>query len=295
MVKISDEYLKIIHSFFNETSFVESQLHGGMMNEAFIINENNKKHVVYFPVGESNSMVDRAQEMLAQALCEEAKITRKCSHFNPTSGVKSFEFIEGLSIDHINETEIDYEKVTSLLIKLHSLSTEGFKQYDAHKRFNEYINDLVKFDKNAIKPIYENMVLIDKYLLEFPKKYIATCHNDSQRSNIIKDSNGNYFLIDFEFIGLNDPVYDIAAFGNTEVKEGYKLLEYYNKQKPLGDDYKVRYAVWRIYISMQWYVVAMLKHYRGEGEKTHFDFTKVADFFLNNMNEARKLLDSLEK
>lgn len=295
MVEENKAYLGLIHQVFGDTAFIESQLHGGMMNEAFVINNNGKKYVMYFPVGESNKMVDRKQELEAQALCQKAGITRGCVHFNPVFGIKAFQFIEGDSIDHIQEAEIDYDKVADLLIKLHELPTDGFLAYNAHDRFNVFASELYEFDKFCAKPFFETAQLVEKKIIEYSSKYVALCHNDAQRSNIIRDSNGNYFIIDFEFAMLNDPVYDIAAYGNNSVAEGLKLLEVYNKKKPLGDDYKIRYAVWRMYISMQWYVVAMLKHYRGEGELTHFNFVEVANFFLANMNDARKLYDVLVK
>ena len=111
-------------------------------------------------------------------------------------------------------------------------------------------------------------------------------HNDAQRSNIVKDENDNYFLIDFEFVGNNDEIYDIATFGNGKVEEGRKLLDYYF-ENPSIDEIK-RYYLWRIYVSLQWYNVAIVKHFRGEGKAHGFNFLDVASFFLNNANDAYK-------
>ena len=86
-------------------------------------------------------------------------------------------------------------------------------------------------------------------------------------------------------MGNNDPVYDIATFGNGLVSEGYKLLLYYFEGKPTVDE-KKRYYLWRIFVSLQWHNVAIVKHYRGEGKTHGFDFLAVADFFLNNAKEA---------
>ena len=58
----------------------------------------------------------------------------------------------------------------------------------------------------------------------------------------------------------------------------------------LDDDKIRRFYLWRIYISLQWYLVAIVKHYRGEGKTHGFDFLSVANHFLNNALTAYKRL-----
>ena len=97
------------------------------------------------------------------------------------------------------------------------------------------------------------------------------------------------FFIDFEFAANNDPVYDIGTFGNGDALEGKRLLEEYEKLVPLKDGLK-RYALWRIDISLQWYLVAVIKHYRGEGKIHGIDFLAVGKHFLGVAEEAYKLI-----
>ena len=40
---------------------------------------------------------------------------------------------------------------------------------------------------------------------------LAPCHNDLVAENFIKDDSGNLYLIDWEYSGMNDPHWDIAA------------------------------------------------------------------------------------
>jgi hypothetical protein len=41
-----------------------------------------------------------------------------------------------------------------------------------------------------------------------------------------------------------------------------------------------------LYVSLQWYAVALVKHYRGEGKVHNFNFLDVASHFLNNAKDA---------
>ena len=109
-------------------------------------------------------------------------------------------------------------------------------------------------------------------------------HNDFQRSNVIKSDTDEYKVIDFEFTGNNDEIYDIACFGNGDVKEGFNLLNSYFKNP--NKEQILRFYLWRILISLQWRNVALIKHYRGEGKTHGFDFTKVAGHFLDNALDA---------
>ena len=143
------------------------------------------------------------------------------------------------------------------------------------EKFDDEFYDLIKIVENS-----------REFLLSQP---LSLAHNDAQRSNIVRTTNNEYFLIDFEFAANNDPIYDIGTFGNGDALEGKRLLEEYEKLTPVKDGLK-RYALWRIDISLQWYLVALIKHYRGEGKIHGIDFLAVGKHFLGVAQEAIKLL-----
>lgn len=276
----------LLKDVLGEGSSIVSPLVGGMMNISYIIKDkNNKKYVLYISTEQANEMVDRPLEKEHQAIASSLGITSKNVYFDTAKGIKINEYIEGTSIDKINE--FDYEKIANLFHIFHSSKTLSKLDYSPFSRFiNQYEKEAKEYQKE-LDPLYvqlRNFLFIYKDYLESQKKVLS--HNDAQRSNIVKDENDNYYLIDFEFVGNNDEIYDIATFGNGKVEEGRKLLDYYF-ENPSIDEIK-RYYLWRIYVSLQWYNVAIVKHYRGEGKAHGFNFLDVASFFLNNANEAFK-------
>ena len=88
----------------------------------------------------------------------------------------------------------------------------------------------------------------------------------------------------------NDPIFDISAFGNDDVKEGYELLKAYLNDNVSKEDIE-RFCLWRILLSLQWYLVALIKDYHGEGKIHGFDFKEVAKHFLTNAIDAKILLN----
>ena len=276
----------LISSVLKEGSSVEGPLLGGMMNMSYIVKDkDNKRYVLYISTKQANEMVDRPLEKEHQQIIYDLGITSKNIFFDTEKGIKINEFIEGTSIDKINE--FDYQKIAELFHKLHSSKILSKTDYNPFSRFiNNYEKEANSFSK-GINPLYmelRSFLFKHKDYLEKQDKVLS--HNDAQRSNIVKDTNDNYFFIDFEFVGNNDEIYDIATFGNGDVNEGRKLLDYYFVN-PTLDQIK-RYYLWRIYVSLQWYNVAIVKHYRGEGKAHGFDFLKVAEFFLNNADTAYK-------
>lgn len=275
----------LIEQVLGKGSVVVSPLIGGMMNVSYIVKDkDNKKYVLYIPTEQANEMVNRQLEKDNQRIVYALGITSKNVYFDVPTGIKINEFIEGNSLNNV--ATFDYVKVATMMKKLHNsimLSAEDYKPFD---RFvNIYEKEALSF-LDSVDPLYNELrsfLFSNQYYLESQMKTL--CHNDAQRSNIIQTPDDNYYLIDFEFMANNDPIYDIATFGNGNVTEGRKLLQEYYDGNPSDDKIK-RYYLWRIFVSLQWYTVAIVKHYRGEGKAHGFNFLDVANHFLNNARDA---------
>lgn len=273
---------ELVKKIFGEKATIISPLVGGMMNESYIVENNNKKYVLYISTAQANEMVDRPLEKEHIDIIYPLGITSKNVYFDATTGIKANEYIEGSSIDKVSE--FDYKKVAELFHKLHASKKLSKEDYLPFKRFEGYEAERKSFVKDE-EPKYteiRNFLMAHKEYLESQEKVLS--HNDAQRSNIVRDLNDNYYFIDFEFVGNNDEIYDIACFGNGSVEEGFKLLNAYY-ENPTLDQIK-RYYLWRMYVSLQWHEVALVKHYRGEGAIHGYNFQAVADMFLANAYEA---------
>ncbi|HPY79799.1 MAG TPA: phosphotransferase [Bacilli bacterium] len=273
---------KILNQAFGPDAAVLSPLVGGMMNESYIVVNSGKKYVLYISTKQANEMVDRSRERRDQKIFFDLGITSKNVYFDEENGIKINEYIEGVSIDQISE--FNYQKIAKLMHILHDSGRLCDKDYLPFERFKGYEQEACSFvphqDNRFLK--LREVVFSKKDYLTSQKKVI--CHNDAQRSNIVRTPNNEYYFIDFEFVGNNDPIYDIACFGNSSIQEGYKLLEAYFPN--LTNVEKERFFLWRMYISLQWYEVAIVKHYRGEGKIHNLNFLNVAAHFLGNAEEA---------
>ena len=279
----------LIKRVLGNDAFILHPLVGGMMNKSFVVQTSNKKYVLYVSTEQANEMVDRCLERDNQSIVYGLGITSKNVYFDTENGIKINEYIEGSSLDKAESYDVD--KVAALLKKLHSSKELSKEDYRPFERFVGYENEALSFQKmDDMYALLRKQIFDNKDLLE--GREMALCHNDAQKSNIVKDLDDNYFLIDFEFMANNDPIYDIATFGNGLVEEGFELLLHYYENPSLLE--KQVYYLWRIFVSLQWHNVAIVKHYRGEGKTHGFDFLKVAEFFLNNAKCAYNGLKELK-
>ena len=283
---------RVLQEVFHNEGKVIAPLVGGMMNQSYIVSYQNKKYVLYISTEQANEMVDRPLEKANQKLIIDLGITSKNFSFDTEKGIKVNEYIEGSSLDKADS--YDSKKVAKLLKVMHQSEKLSRDDYQPFKRFVAYEQEAYSFQEK-MEDEYDELrstIFENKDFLESQK--LVLCHNDAQKSNIVKSLEDKYYLIDFEFMGNNDPIYDIATFGNGLVSEGYQLLNDYFDNKPTTEE-KERYYLWRIFISLQWHNVAIVKHYRGEGKTHGFDFLAVANFFLNNALDAYKGLKELNK
>ena len=267
-----------------KTTKITERLYGGMMNVSYLLkNSSDKTYIMYLPNGKANKIVNRKNELAVHKIAYELGLTKENIYFDTTKGIKINEYIPGSSLDKLDS--FDYDKVAELLHLFHDSNTLAPNDYQPLNRLAYFENKALSYtrEKNEYRYLRDFFSSQYNHLANLPK---VLCHNDAQKSNIIAGNDGKYYLIDFEFAGNNDPLYDIATFANNSIEEGEELLRHY-LVKPTKEEWR-RFYLWRIFISLQWHVVAIGKHYQKEGNLTKYNFLQVANYFLANAKLAKE-------
>lgn len=287
-------YLKdLLQELFGEDYKIESRLYGGMMNRSYVILvHKDERYVCYVPNGNANLLVDRQIEKDNTKIIEDLRLTSKTIYYDLNRGIKVKEYIEGKSLDHVDDYDIN--KVSNLLHCIHDSKRLAPNDYQPFHRLGIYENMALKYGPES----YDYRKLKDfiaTHFKEMQVKHKVLSHNDFQKSNILLDNeNDDYAVIDFEFMGNNDEIYDIACFANNSLEEGEKLLKAYFNNKPPLTAWK-RFYLWRIFISLQWSCFATMKHYQNEGEAHNFNFLAVSEHFINIGKQAQQKYELLTK
>ena len=121
-----------------------------------------------------------------------------------------YEYIE-YPVESSEYNEVFLEIFGKTLSKLHSLDYTNLVIDTFEEKIEGYRNMLST--SNSIE-IQESFALFDK-LYKKPYK-LAFCHNDLNKMNIFLDKNMKF--IDWEYTGLNQPIYEIAS-----IKKSFNL------------------------------------------------------------------------
>ncbi len=261
---------------------------GGMSNFTYLVEDQNtgEKFVFRYPGDGASNFVNYKNEKLALEEAYKLGLTTETIYFDEQTGIKLARYVEG---QNLIEAGIDYPKASQYLKKFHSSNFRNLKPYDHFGRLEAYeqlhTNHVDKYEelKAYFTDLYESTL----------KQYaIKPCHNDSQLANFIIREDGELFLVDFEYAAINDPLYDVACFGNVNLDNALDLLaeaHFDEREDPL-----TRLYGWRLFQCLQWYNVASYKHEIGLGEALDLDFNAISLKYITLANTLRSLIENLD-
>ncbi len=276
---------QLVENALNESVISVEPLLGGMSNYNYVVKTKNYKLVVRVPGDNSKKFVNREIEKYHVDFVEHSKVNQEILYFDVESGVKIAKYVEGQSLDNC---DFSINELTSLFKSYHKLKSDY--DYNPFKRlelFESYLS-------NQSNKYFELKMQLEEYKDYLLKQETVFCHNDSQPLNMIK-SDDKIYLLDWEFAGNNDPMYDLVCFTEdfgADSNFSDKLIKNYFGY--IDNDLIKRKLLWTVFQSLQWYNVALYKDNEGMSEKLHIDFLEVCDYFLSTSEAKLKELRRIE-
>lgn len=263
------------------------RLEGGMSNYTYVVECQGKKYTYRVPGKFAEKFVDRDEEWANIQEVDRLGLNNVTTYVEIRSGEKLAEYVEGIIMSTTDVVSYNAMSVAALK-KIHN-SDLKFRDYNAFGRLDTYQNYCI--ETGFVLPL-EYLTLRKKLediraaLANVPK---VPCHCDYQPTNLVINGDKLYVL-DWEFAGMNDPLYDIACYGNAGFDKALSLLEAYVGHKPDKEELQ-RLYFHRAFQCLQWYNVAIFKDRIGLSKDLNMDFNAVALFFLNM---AKDLLENYE-
>ncbi len=211
----------------------------------------NKGQVFKVRISEGNQNligIAKEKELIILQTVAKMGIAPEVIAYIPPEGHLVTKFIEGrhFTLQEIRQTENIY-RIVQILKQVHSI-----KGIDAAPPTFERIENLIKNaeSNNASFPddfeqLFTHLQAIKTALTRVNRK-LCLCHNDLASSNIIKNDS-SIFLIDWEYAGMADPMFDLANFSINQNldKKGDKILihSYFGK---VSQAYLAEINLWKI-------------------------------------------------
>lgn len=276
----------------NSDDITEVTPAGGMTNKNYRICVKGTRYILRIAGIGTEEMINRNTEMFNSAIASERGYNVEVPYFNLETGVKISKFIENaetLTPRSVKKEE-NLKQVTTILRNLHK-----DKHFHMDNHFNmfrevEKYEDILKKNNGDFFEDYdivrEKVMDLEKEL-EICNRVFVPSHNDLVAANLVKDTNGKIFLIDWEYGGINDDMWDLAAlslendFSEDDIELMFRL--YFNG-KDADDDSRRRLIIHQICQDFLWAVWTLIKEAEGD------DF---GTYGMDRYNRAKEYLKKL--
>lgn len=239
---------------------------GGMTNKNFLIFINNKKYVLRVSGAGTQGMINRENEEENSKKTTHLNIDSKLVYYDKNTGDKISEYIENGETLNSELARENLKEVANILRKLHSSDVKFNNRFDVFEEIKKYELLAKKLGANFYPSYEEIKVKIEKLkeeLIKLKPKLVA-CHNDAVPENFIISAN-KLFLIDWEYSGMNDPMWDLASYSleNSFSKEEELMFlkEYFYNEVPENDYLKVQ--IFKILQDFLWSIWTLVKEKKG--------------------------------
>ena len=224
-----------------------SILQAGLTNVTFTFSINGKKYVYSHPGAIAHNSIDRKTEVYTQNKAKEYGLDNSLIYIDPT-GWKISTFIEGIIRCDLVENRRHREQVVEALKKTHTMPiSEDVKVFDNVVEANKLIKLACSSKGNLFKEfdeLFSKVYEVDRLVKEEMKKYnisLVVSHHDAHEYNFMTTKTGEFYLIDWEYSGLNDPINDINSivtrFNYGEVIRDELLRLFYGRE-PTKQEYR---------------------------------------------------------
>ena len=261
------------------------RLEGGMSNYTYVVECQGKKYTYRVPGKFAEYFVDRDEEWANIQEVDRLGLNNVTTYMEILSGEKLAEYVEGTIMSTTDVVSYNAMSVAALK-KLHN-SDLKFKDYDGTGRLNTFQNYCLETGFVLPQEYLDLRKKLDTIQATQTNVKKVPCHCDYQPTNLVI-SGDKLYVLDWEFAGMNDPIYDIACYGNAGFDKALSLLEAYVGHKPTKEELQ-RLYFHRAFQCLQWFNVAIFKDRVGLSQGLNMDFNAVAFMFLGM---AKELLEN---
>ena len=174
---------------------------------------------------------------------------------------------------YIAENEDFMKSITVIFRKLHNSNEVMGNDFKLFELMTTYEN----LGLAAGAELFEGFEEVKKDILRLAQHYgtldieFVPCHIDPAFSNFILDEDDNIYLIDWEYSGMFDPMWDIAAYsleaGYTESEEDLFVNYYFQREATALE--KERIHLHKIFQDYFWSLWTLFKEEKGDDFGTY--------------------------
>ena len=274
---------------WNENIKIQT-IDGGLTNQNFLIEENNKKYVVRLGDDIPEHLISRSNELIVSKAASNAGISPKVVYHS--EGILVLDYIEcsTLSAEGVRK---NIKSIIPLIKKIHHEIPKNLYGQSVIFWVFHVIRNYVKFlydNKSSYSKILYGLISQSELLEKKSSPYeIVFGHNDLLPANFLDDGS-RLWVIDWEYAGYNTPLFDLGGLSSNNdfsLEEETYLLENYFENK-INDKLLLQYNSLKcasLLRETMWSMVSELT------SKIDFNYANYTQENLLKFNQAYKSLD----
>jgi thiamine kinase-like enzyme len=264
-----------------------------LTNATYKVTTGGLSYTLRLPGKDTYEYVDRAAEEHNARIMAAAGVNAEVLYFDATDGTMLSKFVEGVSM---TETRFRDElaspaRVALALKRVHRLGPVFKSRFDVFAMIDIYLGILRKLVASLPEDYHEveQGARAVRRALDASPIPLSPCHNDPWPANFL-DAGGRLYIIDWEFSGMNDPMWDL---GDLSVEAGFEpeqdrvMIEaYYGADAPLA--LYSRLALYKVMSDLLWALWGLIQH---ANDNPRNDFLTYA---LGRLGRSKTLMSSTE-
>ncbi len=238
---------------------------GGLTNLNYLFRHGQTQYVMRIPGEGTSAYINRVHEEVAARSAAIVGVNAEVVFFDASDGLMVTRFVEG-AITMDAETFRDLgavQRAGRAFRQLHERATEFANDFTLFPMIDEYKSLLAA--KGAILPDgYNDVQTIAgaaRGALQRHPVALVPSHCDPLCENFL-DTGDRMFLIDYEYAGNNDPMWDLGDLsvegGFTDEQDDALLLAYFDGQ-PTDQD-RARMVIYKALCDLLWTLWGVIQH-----------------------------------
>lgn len=246
--EIIENICGVLHCHPNEISNI-AVINAGLTNVSFRFTVAETEYVYRHPGGTAGHLIDRHAERFSQMAAREQRVDRSVITMS-LDGWKLSYCVQNLVECDFRKHPDQLQKGMEYLRRMHAMPVPqdgSLKVFDDYEEAVRLMKIASTTKGNLLREFADEISKaerLSRYLKDDAERLnipMVCCHNDTYEPNFLATRDGDLYLIDWEYAGLNDPANDLACFFcryDYQQEEIDAFIEAYLEHKPTPDEYR---------------------------------------------------------